>query len=514
MNKVKALLLLASITALTACGGGEPPVTSSQGGVPSVSSFVDESNDDVIRDTNGNIIFNNIKLKMWSVCTNPDGAYQDEIVTKFNQAYQGQINIETYHESRYSIFSNLAKTVTQDPDNAPDLFYGYGERIGALVSNKLFVPQDIYLEQANIGFDKSYFEPLLVNNCYIGSQLYGLPISVDSAMTYARKDILTKNGLPIPTTYDELMTTCDALVEKADAGELWVRGNDTPNVAPGNVYTWRKYNPEIEGQYYPFPVSPGDMWVNAYIGESAVSQNGGSITGSDGMPSFNNSGAEKGLQLLRDWLLPTATSKNKHALSKIDLNYDAGVTEFYSGCCAFYFAGAWDGYGNTAKIDSMYTAEGGSADNLAIMNPAKLFALDASQSSANTIFGDSHAISIVRTCKSRTERIAAAIFSNYLAENCGGVWTKAGHLPASLIVQQSSELYLNNEFFDKYVRYYGTTDQYRTMPVSIYYDYIIEGFQTALKKAMISSYKDTPVSTLLTQSYDDTMNRIKDLQDL
>lgn len=84
---------------------------------------------------------------------------------------------------------------------------------------------------------------------------------------------------------------------------------------------------------------------------------------------------------------------------------------------------------------------------MAILNFGNLFALDNTKPYANAIFGDSHTATIVKTCKSRTERIAAAIFINYLAENCGGVWTQAGHLPASLIVQSSDDLYLNNQYY-------------------------------------------------------------------
>ncbi|MGI6713952.1 MAG: ABC transporter substrate-binding protein [Bacilli bacterium] len=514
MSKKKFLVLACtSIVALAACGGG-PTSTSSGGGVPSVDPYVDDTIDDVSYDGNGDIVFDNVKLKMWSVCTDPDAAYQDEIINDFNTAYKGQIEVEIYHESRYTIFGNFAKTVSQDPNNAPDLFYGYGERIGAMVSNKLFVPMDIYLEAANIGFNKSYFEPILIDNCYVSGYLYGLPISVDTSIAFCRKDILTKNNLEVPYTYAELMDVCNALVSKANAGELWVRGNDTANVALGNVYEWRKYDVEVEGTYYPFPISPGDMWVNAYIAQTAALQNGGILVDENGMPAYNTMEVANGLQLLRDWLIPTETSANNTALSKIDLNYDAGVTDFYAGTSAFYLAGAWDGYGNTARMDTMYAADGGSSNTMAIINPSELFAADLTKDYAKHIFGDSHAVSIVKTVTSRTKRIAAAVFSNYLAENCGGVWIKAGHLPASLVVQQSNDLYLNNEFYLKYVQYYGTTDLYRTMPVTVYYDFIMESFGTALKKAMLSRYREIPISQLLQESYDDCIARIRDLEEL
>lgn len=506
-KRVLVLMLLFFVSlCLISCGGNKDNNEN--------KDWIDDSIDDVSYDENGNVIFNNIELTMWSVCTNPDSVYQDQIINEFNELYKGQIKINVYHESRYSIYGALAQAVTQDPDNAPDIFYGYGEKIAALEDNNIIVPIGGYLDKANIGFDKTYFEETLINSCFVGDELYGLPISVDSTMIFVRKDILDKNGLTLPTNYVELMAVCDTLVEKAAAGELWVRGNNSAAVNTDDVYKWRKYVPELEGPYYPFPISSGDMWVNAYLSQTVALQNGGSLVNADGMPAYNTSEVAKGLQILRDWFWPTETSVNKYALSKADLNYDAGISEFHSGMAAFYLDGAWSGYKDTAVLDNMFPADGGSAKNMAILNFGNLFALDNSKPYANAIFGDSHTGTIVKTCTSRTERIAAAVFINYLAENCGGVWTQAGHLPASLIVQSSEDLYLNNEYYLKYVQYYGNTSQYQTLPQTVYYDEIYESYQVAIKQVMASTYRNKSITDILNENYQDCMLRISDREDL
>ena len=499
-------LSIASLS-LIACGG----TTSTSS---TKNEWKDDSIDDVTYDENGNVVFDNIELSMWSVCTNPDSVYQDQIINQFNELYKGQIKINPYHESRYSIYGALAQSVTQDPDNAPDIFYGYGEKIAALENNDILVPIDTYLETANIGFDASYFETNLISACFVDDKLYGLPISVDSTMIFVRKDILEKNGINMPTNYVELMGVCDTLVEKAEQGELWVRGNNSSTVTTDDVYKWRKYVPELEGPYYPFPISSGDMWVNAYLSQTVALQNGGKLVNEEGKPAYNTEEVARGLQILRDWFWPTETSVNRHALSKPDLNYDAGISEFHSGVSAFYLDGAWSGYKDTALIDSMYAADGGSAKNMAILNFGNLFALDNTKPYANAIFGDSHTATIVKTCKSRTERIAAAIFINYLAENCGGVWTQAGHLPASLIVQSSDDLYLHNQYYKKYVQYYGSTTQYQILPSTIYYDEIYESYQVAIKQVMASTYKSKTIRSILETNYQDCMLRISDREDL
>ncbi len=506
MKKMISKCVLISTALLLASCNGSNNVTNKE--------YKDDSINDVKYDNSGNIVFDNVELNMWSVCTNPDSVYQDQIINKFNELYKGQIKVKPYHESRYSIYGALAQAVTQDPDNAPDIFYGYGEKIAALENNDILVPIDTYLAKANIGFDASYFESNLISSCFVNDRLFGLPISVDSTMIFVRKDILEKNGINTPTNYKELMEVCDSLVEKANKGELWIRGNNSSAISTDDVYKWRKYVPDLEGPYYPFPISSGDMWVNAYLSQTVALQNGGQLVNEEGKPAYNTKEVAKGLQILRDWFWPSENSINKYALSKPDLNYDAGISEFYSGTSAFYLDGAWSGYKDTALMDSMYAADGGSYKNMGIMNFGNLFALDNTKPYANAIFGDSHTGTIVKTCKSRTERIAASIFINYLAENCGDVWTQAGHLPASLIVQSSDDLYLNNEYYKKYVQYYGSTSQYQILPSTIYYDEIYESYQVAIKQVMASTYKNKTISSILENNYKDCMLRISDREDL
>lgn len=527
-NTIRIFTLLSAMSLLVACGshnnngGNNTDDGNGNGGIDDkyIGEWEDDSVDDLQFDSNGNPILNNVKLTMWSTVTNPDSEYQDKIIKEFNKAYEGQIELVysgggvCYHETRFSIYGNFAKTVSQDPENAPDLFYGYGERIAAITNQDLIVPIGPYLQMANIGFERSYFEKQLIDNCFVGSNLYGLPISVDTAHALCRKDILTKNGLSVPTNYAELVDVCDKLVEKANDGDLWVRGNDTAYVAKGDPTLWRKYNVAVEGQYYPFPISNGDMWIYDYWAETAAIQNGGAICNSNGMPIFASNEVASGLQLLRDWIFPSSTSANKYAMSAPDLNYDAGSKDFYAGTCAFYLDGAWGLFVDTSRLDTMFISEGGANENLAIINPSQILTKDPSKDYAKYIFGDSHAVSLVKNTTSRTKRVAAAIFANYLAEHSGNEWTKAGHLPASLVVQQSYDDYLNNEYYQKYVQYYGSTDLYRTMPVSVYYDYVITGYQTALKQSMSSIYTSKPIIDLLRNAQEDATQRIEDLRDL
>lgn len=496
MKKILTVILAAAMLA-TLCACTKSPKN------PSYDDI-----DDVVYD-GGNIVFDNVELTVWSVCTEPDSVYQDQIISDFNEAYEGQIKVTAKHESRYSIYKSLADAVALN-DNPPDMFYGYGERIAAMVNNKLFVPLQGYLEQAETGFEADYFEPTLINNCYVGNDLFGLPISVDSAQIYCRKDILAKNGFSIPKNMNELYAVCDAIVELAAAGNLWVRSNET--ISSSNPEGWVKYSPS--SPYYPFPISSGDMWVKDYVGYTAMIQNGAELVSKDGKVAFDNQSAANGLQVLRDWIYPTETSKNKHAFSRAGLNYDAGQADFLNGNCVFKLEGAWSAYNHCNTFDQKFRAVGGSDSCLEIFNTAGMFALDQNADCAGKIFGDSHAISIVRTCKSRTKRIACAIFANYLAENSGGVWTQAGHLPASLVVQSSNEMYLGNEYYLKYVKNYGSPSDYVTFPSTKYYDEMTQSLTYAIQQSVADTYRNQTTLQILSANAEDCRIRIKNREEL
>lgn len=465
--------------------------------------------DDVVRDADGNIVFDNVELSLWSVCTDPDGSYQDQIVAAFNETYQGQIKVTTKHESRYSIYKSLADAVALN-DSPPDLFYGYGERIAAMVHNHLFVPMQTYLQDAECGFDPDYFEPLLMRNCYVGDNQFGLPIGVDSAQVYCRKDILQKNGLDIPTDMSELFAVCDALAQLAEQGNLWIRSSET--ITGSNPEGWVKY--VSDSPYYPFPISGGDMWIKDYVGYTVMLQNGAQFVTGDGKVGFGSQAAANGLQILRDWIFPSETSKNRYAFSKAGLNYDAGQADFLNGTCVFKLEGAWSAYKHYQTFDTSFRAVGGAESCLAIRHTGNLFALDPSADCADKIFGDSHAVSIVRTCTSRTKRLAAAVFANFLAENSGGIWTQAGHLPASLVVQSSNELYLGNEYYQKYVKHFGSPSQYVTFPSTIYYDQMTEAVTYSIQQSLVDSYRSKSVLQILTDNANDCAQRIQNREDL
>ncbi|MGN1040864.1 MAG: hypothetical protein ACI4QL_05495, partial [Candidatus Fimimonas sp.] len=94
-----------------------------------------EGDGDIVRDADGNIVYDNVQLSMWSVTTGDDANTQDEIVARFNEMYSGLINVEVRHITRYDLETLLSNTMQFDKENAPDMLFNHGSRTTEYVDN-------------------------------------------------------------------------------------------------------------------------------------------------------------------------------------------------------------------------------------------------------------------------------------------------------------------------------------------------------------------------------------------
>lgn len=492
MKKRYALLAL-SMFAIAACSKGGTSESS-------VESSIDEG--DIKRDENGNIIYDNIQLEMWSVTTGDDAQTQDSIISRFNDAYSGMIQVKTSHISRYELETQLQSTMEFDKEHAPDLLFSHSSRASEYNERKWLLPLEGYLEKADISLDKEDYVSSLLDAATIDGKVYGLPQDVHSAMVEVRLDILEKNGLSVPHSYAELVDTCTKAVDLAKAGNLWIRGQNSTGVATSE---WRKA--ATNADYEPFPISYGDMWVHEFFGYTAAIQNGGSIVGNDKMPAFDSEDVAKGLQVLRDWTKPTSSSQNKYALSKdFGAEYDVGYTPFLSGNAIFKLNGPWAYANDITEFDRDLKNDGGS-NNITTMSLSNLLSLDTSTDYSSKIKGEGHAFMLFNTVTSTTKACAAMVFADWMVNNAGIDWAKRGHLP-SLKSVQAAESYQQDEAYQKYVKNWGSCDDYVVIEPTPYYSYIDTYFKNAVKFSMDSSSTKS-VATILKEQQNDCVDYIE-----
>ncbi len=485
-------LLTLSLLALAGCNGGDN--TSSD--MP-----IDEEGD-ITRDENGNIIYDNVELNLWTVTTGDDAIVQDSIISQFNSLYEGKIKVTAQHTSRYDLETNLTSTMEFDKANGPDILFNHGNRVSEYNDRGWLYPIESYYTKADVPLDKDDYVDSLLDATSIDGTMYATPIDVHSTMMEIRVDILEKNGLEIPTNYEELCALSKTVVEKARAGQFWIRGENSENKP---ATEWRLASTAED--YTVFPIAYGDMWVHEFVGYTAAVQNGASLVASDGKPGWNSQETINGLQLLRNWMWPDSSSKNEYALSKsYGTDYDVGDAPFRAGTCIFKLQGPWTYTKEMNDFDILLAKDGG-AKNITTRNISYMFALDKNSENAGKIKGEGHSVMLTKCVTSQTKACAAAVFADYLSYFSGITWAKSGHIPAVKSVANSSD-FKDDATYEAYVKYWGTPDDYVVVPPTKYYSYIDTYFKACVQQAMSSSNKSQSIQEIVNKQYNDCLGYI------
>lgn len=490
-RKIASSILLAfSLAALTGCNNDSPSdITSGDG--------------DITRDDNGDVIYNNVELKLWTVTTGDDANVQDSIINQFNELYKGKIKVTAEHTSRYDLETNLNSTMQFDRANGPDILFNHGNRVSEYNDRDWLYPIETYYEKANVALDKDDYVASLLDATSINDTMYATPIDVHSTMMEVRVDILEKNGLSIPTNYQELCALSKKVVEKARNGEFWIRGENSENKP---ATEWRLASTAED--YTIFPIAYGDMWVHEFVGYTAAYQNGASFVDSEGMPGWNSKETVAGLQVLRNWMWPDSSSTNEYALSKsYGTDYDVGDAPFKAGTCIFKLQGPWT-YTKDCNDFEILLAKDGGSKNITTRNLSNMFALDTSKSYASKIKGEGHSLMLTKCVTSQTKACAAAVFADYLSYFSSITWAKSGHIPAVKSVANSSE-FKSDAAYESYVKYWGTPDDYIVVPPTKYYSYIDTYFKTCVQQAMANANRSQSITDIVEKQYNDCKGYIE-----
>jgi multiple sugar transport system substrate-binding protein len=200
------LTALAGVTVLTlaACGGSSSSSSASSGSSPTSS---------VGSTTSGSIVWSASPLS---------GTGANDARTVLINAFEKQYpNIHvTLVSASTDTDTNRATLATQIAGGAgPDVFMGdviWPAQFGA---HQLALPLSSYLPSSYW----SKFAPGLVSGATYKGAVYGSPLFEDQGFLYYRKDLLTKDGLPVPTTWEQLETDAKAVLAKGQTkyGFVW-----------------------------------------------------------------------------------------------------------------------------------------------------------------------------------------------------------------------------------------------------------------------------------------------------
>jgi multiple sugar transport system substrate-binding protein len=204
------LAALAGVTVLTLAACGSSGSSSASGGsTPAAGSTSSEGST-----TSGSIV--------WSASPLSGTGANDArtvLINAFEKQYPG-IKV-TLTSAPTDTDTNRATLATQiaGGSTTPDVFMGdviWPAQFGA---HQLAVPLSQYLP-------KSYFDKfatgLVAGATYKGA-VYGSPLFEDQGFLYYRKDLLSKDGLPVPTTWEQLESDAKAVLAKGQTkyGFVW-----------------------------------------------------------------------------------------------------------------------------------------------------------------------------------------------------------------------------------------------------------------------------------------------------
>jgi len=139
---------------------------------------------------------------------NPDKKAAYEAAVAAFEAANPDIKVTANNGDREAHKGTIRNALQND---APDVITWYpGNRMGPFVDAGLFMDiSDLWSSDPNLSKNFEAIKPTMTRD---GKQ-WGVPYSYYQWGVYYRKDIYDKLGLTEPTTWDELLTNCDALKE-------------------------------------------------------------------------------------------------------------------------------------------------------------------------------------------------------------------------------------------------------------------------------------------------------------
>ena len=203
------LTALAGVTVLTLAACGSSSTSSAGGGTTPAAS----STSSVGSTTSGSIV--------WSASPLSGTGANDArtvLINAFEKQYPS-IKV-TLVSASTDTDTNRSTLATQIAGGAgPDVFMGdviWPAQFGA---HQLAVPLSQYLPSSYW----SKFAPGLVSGATYKGAVYGSPLFEDQGFLYYRKDLLTKDKLPVPTTWEQLETDAKTVLGKGQSkyGFVW-----------------------------------------------------------------------------------------------------------------------------------------------------------------------------------------------------------------------------------------------------------------------------------------------------
>ncbi len=394
---MKTMTLLSSLAfavmALTACGGS---------GTETSSSSLDDS---------GSVVFDNVAITYGNPITGADGIAMRQLVSRFNEEYEGRINVTETFMSETEYYESLLLTIPMK--RAFDIALVHSYKIASFANKNLIVPLQNVIDTADIDIQQSDYIESVYDSMYFEDSLYGIPLDIHTIVLYYNKDLLSARSLDVPTNRGELIAAAQAM----------------PNNSTGG---------------WGLPLATA--WPSEYIFTTALYQNGGLEIDAEDNPAYNTAEGATALQMVTDLI-------HTYHVSPTNVSVDSDLMLFNQGKAMFHINGDW-------MLNSVIE----SGVNFGVTTLSKMFTTNYETAYADDIASRSHCFVLPDGRNDAIKQQAALVFAKYVTENASLWADRGGHVPASNIARATDE-YLALEHHANY----GDVDHFRLNATSPYY---------------------------------------------
>ena len=360
-----------------------------------------------------------VSLSLWTPITGADLTVFNRMITRFNQAYEGQIHIDHQSNVRETHYQNLKNNI---PNNGPDMAIIHSQLVRNYAEYDYIVPIDsTFFTKETI--DPDDYQANVMSTLIAGEDsYYGFPLDVHPIVLYYNKAIVGDNELP--ANFTELMTLAQELTDQSSG--VWG-----------------------------LPVST--LWPTEFTYTTALYQAGGTeIDTETSMPMFNSAEGAEAAENLRDIIY-------KYKVSPENLQTDADLNLFTTGKAAFHIQGCW----------SLLALEEALGDNLGVMSLSGMLT-DKTGGNSQQVFARSHVFTVAaqRRNISQRKKEAMVTFIKWMGEN-SAEWSQAGQIPAYNAARETDEF--KNA---PYVNDFGDPSVFRTAASATYFE---SGYETVFQ---------------------------------
>ena len=171
--------------------------------------------------------FDGITLRFVAVNHSWTNAMADTIA-EFEEETGARVEVEGYSED--NLLSKLNVEFAAGSKSMDVIMFRPILDAGTFIGNGWIDSLDSYIEK-DTEFDYSDVSPGASEPCIKDGVVYGIPVVTEVEILYYRKDILEEKGIPVPTTFDELLSAVQQVTDKDN--ELYgfvARGALSPSV--------------------------------------------------------------------------------------------------------------------------------------------------------------------------------------------------------------------------------------------------------------------------------------------